>query len=204
MDGWIATCLISSAALLCGRGFAILIHMNPSEKSPRVVLLTGDGKGKTSSALGMAMRAAGHGMRVFFLQFMKQRRDIGEAAALARFPEVEFVQSGLGFVPPATSPAFARHKDAAEAGLADAAAKIASGEYDMVVLDEACGAIALGLLDAGAVLAALRQARPGSVIVLTGRDAPQSLVDFADTVSHVDCVKHGYETGWPAMKGVEL
>lgn len=174
------------------------------EKKPRTILLTGDGKGKTSSALGMALRAAGHGMRVFFLQFMKKRSDIGEVAALARFPEIEFVQAGLGFVPPRTSPAFAGHCAAAAKGLALAREKILSGEYDMVALDELCGAVSLGLLSESDALETLRLAGEGTILVATGRGAPQSLVDFADTVSRIDCVKHGYETGWPAMKGVEL
>ena len=170
----------------------------------RTVLLTGDGKGKTSSALGMAMRAAGHGMRVFFLQFMKKRSDIGEVAALSRFPEIEIVQGGLGFVPPQSSPAFQAHRDAAQETLSLARDKIASGVYDMVVLDELCGAVSLGLVEESDALDVLRLARESSILIVTGRGAPRSLVDFADTVSRIECVKHGYETGWPAMKGVEL
>ena len=230
--------------------------MQNMNERQRVVLLTGDGKGKTSSALGMALRAAGHGMRVFFLQFMKARSDVGEVAALRRFPEVEFVQCGRGFVPPPSSPAFAAHRDAARDGLSLSRQKIASGDYRMVVLDEICGAISLGLLDESEVLGVLRSAtrpeglvnppcpatRPeggsaspheatssqaaplcpalhpeggsaspleatpsrGRVLVLTGRGATPALVAFADTVSRVDCVKHGYDAGWPAMEGVEL
>ncbi len=174
------------------------------DKKPRTILLTGDGKGKTSSALGMALRAAGHGMKVLFLQFMKQRSDIGEVAALSRFPEIELVQAGLGFVPPQSSPAFQAHRDAAEKALAIAGEKIASGIYDMVVLDELCGAIGLGLLRDTDALEALRTAKENTILVVTGRGAPRSLVDFADTVSRIECVKHGYDAGWPAMKGVEL
>jgi cob(I)alamin adenosyltransferase len=176
--------------------------MNPANN--RIVVLTGDGKGKTSSALGMALRAAGHGMKVAFVQFLKARADVGEVAALARFPEIDLVQTGCGFVPPASSPGFARHRAAAEAGLARVRERLASGGFDMVVLDEVCGAVSLGLLAESAVLETLDQARPGVILVLTGRDATPGLMARADTVSRIDAVKHAYEPGWPAQAGVEF
>ena len=170
----------------------------------RTVLITGDGKGKTTSALGMVLRAVGHGQRVCVVQFIKSRRDTGESRALALLAGVEAHVCGEGLVLPDKGPSADDHRAAAEAGLALAAQKLADPSFGMVVLDEVCGAVALGLLSAQEVLAALKRAAPGTVIVLTGRDACRELVAAADTVSRVESVKHGMDEGWPAQKGVEL
>ena len=175
-----------------------------SRAKNRIVLITGDGKGKTTSALGMVLRAAGHGQRVCVIHFIKNRRDTGEARALALLEGVETQVCGEGFVLPGKGLALAGHRGAAVAGLALAAERLADPAWGMVVLDEICGAVSLGLLDAQAVLEALKKASPGKVIVLTGRDACEALVAVADTVSRVECVKHGMNDGWPAQKGVEL
>jgi cob(I)alamin adenosyltransferase len=170
----------------------------------RVVLITGDGKGKTTSALGMALRAAGHGLRVCVVQFIKARMDTGEAQALRQLAGVEAHACGAGFVLPKGGPLAGTHRRAAEAGLALAAQRLRDPAYGMVVLDEVCGAVSLGLLEVREVLDALGAAAPGKVIVLTGRNACRELVDAADTVSHIACVKHGMDAGWPAQPGVEL
>ena len=170
----------------------------------RVVLLTGDGRGKTTSALGLVLRAAGHGLRVCVIQFMKSRRDTGETVALGRFPEVELLTCGLGFVPGPSSPAYAEHRTAAAAGLRLARERLADPRVGMVVLDEICGAVARGLLSDADVLAALGEAHDEAIVVLTGRDATPALMERADTVSRIECVKHGHRTGWPAQRGVEL
>ena len=174
------------------------------EKKNRIVLITGDGKGKTTSALGMVLRAVGHGQRVCVIQFIKKRSDTGEARALACLPDVEAHMCGEGFVLPKGGPSQDSHKRAAEAGLELAAQKLQDASFGMVVLDEVCGAVALGLLDARAVCETISSAAPGKVIVLTGRDACQGLIEMADTVSRVECVKHGMADGWAAQKGVEL
>jgi cob(I)alamin adenosyltransferase len=170
----------------------------------RIILITGDGKGKTTSALGMVLRAVGHGQQVCLIQFVKARRDTGEARALALLGGVEAHVCGEGFVLPGQGPSVSAHRMAAEAGLMLAAEKLRNPAFGMVVLDEVCGAVALGLLDVQAVRTLLEEAAPGKVIVITGRDACQELVDMADTVSRVECVKHGMHEGWPAQKGVEL
>jgi cob(I)alamin adenosyltransferase len=170
----------------------------------RIVLLTGYGKGKTCAALGMSLRAAGHGMRVMFLQFLKQDASTGEIAALAKIPEVDIVQAGLGFVPKAESPQFANHRQAAGAALDKARQAVESGEYSMVVLDEVCGAVTCGLIAEGDVLGILDLARADMCLVLTGRDATDALIEAADTVTDLRHVKHAYESGRPAQKGVEL
>ena len=170
----------------------------------RVVLITGDGKGKTTSALGMVLRAAGHGQRVCVLQFIKRRGDTGEALALARLPEAELHMCGEGFVMARAGPAFEAHARAARAGLRLAARKLSDPSYGMVVLDEVCGAVAHGLLTAQAVREAVGSAAPGMTVVLTGRSACPELTALADTVSRIECVKHGMDSGWPAQAGVEL
>lgn len=169
----------------------------------RVVLLTGDGKGKTTAALGMVLRAAGHGLKVCVVQFMKGRRDTGEARALPLLPGVELHVCGKGFVRQREGPVFEAHAEAARDGLRLAAGRLRDAAYGMVVLDEVCGAVACGLLDAAQVCAALDGASAGMVVVLTGRDACPELIETADTVSRIESVKHGMETGCPAQKGVE-
>ena len=159
---------------------------------PRVILLTGDGKGKTTSALGMVLRAAGHGMRVALIHFIKCDRDTGENRALARFPEVEVHFCGCGFVRNPSPAHLERHRAAVQAP-----------EPDMVVLDEICCAVSLGLLDAADVVAAVRIAPAGKIVFLTGRQAAPALVALADTVSDIACVRHGRDAGWPAQPGVE-
>ncbi len=169
----------------------------------RTLLLTGDGKGKTTSALGMVLRAVGHGLRVSVIQFVKGRKDTGEVRGLAYLPGVEVHVCGLGFVRPGQGGVGSTHAAAARAGLQKAAAALRDPACGMVVLDEVCGAVALGLLEAQAVAEALDAAAPGKVVVMTGRDACDELVGRADTVSRVTEVRHGLTGGWPAQAGVE-
>ena len=170
---------------------------------PRVILLTGDGKGKTTAALGMVLRAAGNGLRVALIHFIKADVATGETRALARFPEVEVVFCGRGFVRDPSPAQFAHHREAAQRGLALAHERLQSTVPDMVVLDEICGAVALGLLDASAVAEAVRRAPTGKIVILTGRQAAPELLALADTVSVIACVRHGMDAGWPAQPGVE-
>jgi len=172
--------------------------------TPRIVLVTGDGKGKTTAALGMALRACGHGLRVCVIQFLKSDASVGELAAAARLPGLDVVQTGLGFLPTPGDPRFAAHHAAAQQGLDKAREAISSGQYFMVILDEVCLAVARGLLDEQQVIAAVRQAPPEMCVVLTGRAATPGLVELADTASDIRNVKHGYQAGRPAQKGVEL
>jgi cob(I)alamin adenosyltransferase len=168
------------------------------------VLLTGDGKGKTTSALGMALRAEGHGMSVCIIEFIKADANIGEAYALAQHPRIEFIQTGLGFLPKPAHPAFAKHRAAAENGLRKAQEIIASGRCDMVILDEICVAVAKGLLSEADVATVVRSARAGSCVILTGRGATPGLIELADTATEMRCLKHGMQSGIPAQKGVEM
>lgn len=168
---------------------------------PRILIFTGDGKGKTTAALGMALRAVGHGMRVRIIQFIKADASTGEIAAFKNLPGVEISQVGLGFVPPKSSPKFEEHKKAPVDGLGIAREALASGDYDLVILDEICGAVGLGLLDEQEVIDAIEGF--GTIIVLTGRGASQKLIDMADTVTEMKQVKHGMDSGWKSQAGVE-
>ncbi len=171
---------------------------------PRILLFTGDGKGKTTAALGMALRAAGHGMEVLVLQFVKQDGNTGEIAASERLDTVEIVQTGLGFVPAVDAPKFAEHRAAAQAGLAKAREAIVSGDYALVVLDEICVAVARELVEERDVLELLGAAPPEMCVVMTGRGATGAMIEAADTVTEMQCVKHAMETGRRAENGVEL
>jgi len=115
-------------------------------EKPRILLFTGDGKGKTTAALGMALRATGHGMKVFVLQFIKQDDTTGEIAAIRSIDNIEIEQTGKGFVPSPGNARFADHREAAEAGLARATDVILSGDYDLVVLDEICITVSRALI----------------------------------------------------------
>lgn len=170
----------------------------------RVLIFTGDGKGKTTAALGMVLRAHGHGIPVSVVQFVKSDRETGEFAVLQKMAGVEIVVTGLGFVPRPTDPRFADHCRAAEEGLRIAAEAASSGRYGLVVLDEVCIAVALKLLAEESVLEAVRGAAPDCTMVLTGRGATGGLIDAADTVSEIRSVKHGFDHGRKAQKGVEF
>lgn len=170
---------------------------------PRILLFTGEGKGKTTAALGMALRAAGHGMRVLVLQFIKQDATTGEMAAVESMENIDIVQTGRGFVPLPEHPTFAVHRESAHAGFARVAEAVLSRKYAMVVLDEICVAVARGLVPEKDVLELLDQLAGEVTLVLTGRDATPGLINRADTVSEIRSVKHAYQTGRPAQKGVE-
>ena len=170
----------------------------------RILLFTGDGKGKTTAALGIALRAVGHRMPTFVIQFIKHDADTGELAALRRLPHIKVQQMGLGFIPPATHRAFPSHRDAAVTALRKAQAVVMSRRYKVVILDEICNALAQKLITQKAVMSLLKSIPDNKVIVLTGRNAPRFLVHAADTVTEMKCLKHGYGKGRPAEKGVEF
>ena len=170
----------------------------------RLLIFTGDGKGKTTAALGMALRAAGHGMCVLIVQFVKSDTSTGEIAALARIPGVEIVQCGCGFLPRELGTDTSKHREAAIRALALAREGLASGRCGLVILDEVLIAVSARLIDASDVAAALSESAPGVCAVLTGRNAPPQLVEMADTVTEMRCLKHGYHVGIMAQQGVEF
>ncbi len=171
--------------------------------SGRVLLFTGEGKGKTTAALGMVLRAAGHGQKILVIQFVKHDARTGEIKACSHLPNVKILQVGRGFVPDDSTPDFAAHKEAAEKGLETAAAAMSSGEYRLVVLDEICVAVSKGLLEEDRVLEAVKAAFAETCVVLTGRPLVPGLVSLADTVTEMRSLKHAFEAGCRAQEGVE-
>lgn len=178
-------------------------HRGPLESrnpvSQRILAFTGNGKGKTTAAMGMVLRALARGMRVLVVQFVKSRPS-GEIALLGALG-VHVEVSGAGFVPPRTSVAWPRHFEAARRGLLSAAVAVGSGTWDMVVLDEVGSALGHGLVEESEIQDLL-EANTG-ILVLTGRGIPDSLLHRCDTVSRMECVKHAYASGIPAQAGVE-
>lgn len=173
-------------------------------KNRRLLVFTGDGKGKTTAALGMVLRAAGHGQAVKMIQFIKADTKTGELAACHRLPGVEIVQMGRGFIPPPASSKFPVHRDAAVHALEAAVEAVASDKYDLIVLDEICVAMTHGLIDEDKVLEMIQKAPEKLCIVLTGRGASQRLIEEADTVTKMECVKHALTAGVWAQTGVEF
>lgn len=172
---------------------------------PRVLIFTGDGKGKTTAALGMVLRASGHGMRTRMVQFLKSDTGSGETVLLPKLPGVEFSRRGLGFVPRRRDdPSFPAHQQAAQEALELAREAIRDGDYDLLVMDEVGGAMASGLIDEQQVIEMLEQAPAAMRILLTGRDVPSGLIALADTVTEMCCIKHGFQQGRTAQKGVEF
>lgn len=168
-----------------------------------VMVNTGPGKGKTTAALGVALRAIGHHHAVKMIQFMKGDPFYGEILVRDRLPELEIEQFGLDrFVDPKSPEPeqIAR----AQAGFEAARGAVMSGDYHVVILDEVNVAMAFGLVDTGAVVDLLRN-KPGHVeVILTGRDAPEAIVEAADYVNVVTDVKHPYQKNIPARVGIEF
>jgi cob(I)alamin adenosyltransferase len=169
----------------------------------RILLFTGDGKGKTTAALGMALRACGHGQKTLIIQFIKSDASTGEIEGLKHLPGADIVQKGLGFVPPRSDPAFPDHRLAAQEGLRTAAEALASGSYDLIILDEVCLAVSRHLLEEDQVKEVIQKTNPGTCLVMTGREASLGLIAMADTVTEMNMVKHGLALGMKAQKGVE-
>ncbi|MGP8225772.1 MAG: cob(I)yrinic acid a,c-diamide adenosyltransferase [Terracidiphilus sp.] len=169
-----------------------------------ILITTGPGKGKTTAAMGTALRAVGNGMRVLMLQFLKGSWHYGELDAVEAFGG-KFVlkQMGRGFVKVGGAQTDPEDIRLVQAAWAEARAAIDSGEWDMVVLDEINYAISYGMLDAEVVAEALRS-RPEMVhVILTGRSAHPLLVELADTVTEMREVKHAYQKGILAQRGIE-
>ncbi|HVY13383.1 MAG TPA: cob(I)yrinic acid a,c-diamide adenosyltransferase [Alphaproteobacteria bacterium] len=170
-----------------------------------VLINTGPGKGKTTAALGTALRAFGCGMRVLVLQFLKGSWHYGELDSIGSLgPDFVIKQLGRGFVKVGGAETDPEDIRLVEAAWAEARAAILSGEWDLVVLDEINYAIGYGMLDPAAVVETLKQ-RPEMVhVILTGRNAHPLLVELADTVTEMREVKHAYQKGILAQKGIEF
>lgn len=168
-------------------------------------VITGEGKGKTTAALGMAMRALGHGFPVVMIQFIKGSRDYGELTAAARFsPSFEILPMGRGFVHVNPGNPDREDVEAARKAWQEARERILSGRYFMVILDEINNAVSYGLLPAEEVVEMIKARPDGVNLVLTGRDAHPDVIAAADLVSEVREIKHPYRQGIRARKGIEF
>ena len=175
----------------------------PPKRTGLVIVNTGNGKGKTTAALGLAFRALGHRMRVVMIQFIKGQWTPGEIKAASRLaPELEVHALGDGFTWVTKNPEQDRATTRKIWELASE--KILSGAYDLVILDEANVAMKHGYLDPMEVIEVLGRRGPLVHVVLTGRGAPPEIVEFADLVSEIQAVKHPYKQGVRAQKGIEF
>ena len=168
-----------------------------------VLVHTGDGKGKSSSAFGVAARALGWGQRVTVVQFIKGTWKTGEKQFFARFPDtLVWHVMGEGF----TWETQDRERDvaAATAAFAKAVELMRSGDFDLVVLDEIHIALRYDYLDADAVVAGIAERAARTSVVTTGRDAPQGLIDAADTVTEMREISHAFKRGIEARKGIDF
>lgn len=175
----------------------------PKVERGLVLVYTGDGKGKTTAALGVAVRALGVGWRVAFLQFIKGPWKSGEEHIVPLFGDRWlFRKLGRGFTWEHDS--LEEDRQAAREAWREAQDVIFSGEYELVVLDEINYVLSYGFLPVEEVLETLKQRPPNVHVVCTGRDAPPELVEFADLVTEMRKVKHPFDQGILAQRGLDF
>jgi cob(I)alamin adenosyltransferase len=176
-----------------------------SSRRGLILINTGPGKGKTTAALGTAFRAAGTGMRVLILQFLKGSWHYGELdSAKLLGPDFVIKQLGKGFVKVGGAETDPADLKMVEDAWAESAEAILSGDWDLIVLDEINYAIGYKMLDAEAVADVLRRKPEMLHVILTGRNASPILVELADTVTEMREVKHAYQKGILAQRGIEF
>lgn len=179
--------------------------LEPEKRQGLVVVITGYGKGKTTSAMGMALRAVGHKLRVCIIQFMKGDLYTGEWDGIKLLePYVELTATGKGFCGIEGNPyPHSEHRKNAQDAILLAKEKIESKACDILILDEINNALKLNLIDLEQVLSLLK-ARPHDLhLVLTGRDAHPDVIDLADTVSEVKEIKHAYRKNIEPQPGID-
>lgn len=177
-----------------------------TEERGIVLVNTGDGKGKSTAGFGLAIRAAGCGQKVGLVQFIKGTWKTGEAEALKRFPEIHHVVSGEGFT--WNTQDKAKDIEAARRGWTIALDMIEKSrgddpEYSLVILDELNVALSYGYLPVDEVISAVVNKPRELSICITGRGAPQGLIDVADTVTEMKPIKHAFDAGILARRGIE-
>ncbi|MGB9780559.1 cob(I)yrinic acid a,c-diamide adenosyltransferase [Caldanaerobacter sp.] len=167
-----------------------------------VMIYTGDGKGKTTAALGLALRAIGHGQKVYMIQFMKGSPNYGEIKATKYLPNFEIVQKGRDAFVKKNEP-LKEDLELANEGLELAREIISSGEYDLVILDEINVAVDYGLVKEEDILDLIEIKPSWVTLVLTGRYAHDRILEKADMISDVKEVRHHYYNGIEAQEGIE-
>jgi len=175
-------------------------------KEGLILINTGEGKGKTTAALGLALRAAGHNQKVLIIQFIKGCFETGEFKIIKKLePLIEIERLGKGFI------RFKNGKPAptrtqvvnASKSFEYACEKVKSDKYDMIILDEIINLIGYGLLRIEDAIDLIKNKPKKLCMVLTGRNAPPELINIADTVTEMKDIKHAFRTGIRARKGIE-
>lgn len=179
------------------------------EKRGLVIVNTGSGKGKTTAAMGQAVRAVGAGMKVLMVQFIKGKWKVAEIEGLRHLPNFELRRAGLGFtIPERRIGPLSEHQAALEAAWAHAVPEVLSDRWDMVIFDEINNVISdpnlNSIISLEDLLGLLRDRPPRLHMVLTGRGAPPELIAAADTVTEMVAVKHAYQAGIKARRGIEF
>jgi cob(I)alamin adenosyltransferase len=172
-----------------------------------VIINTGNGKGKTTAALGCALRSAGHGQKVLILQYIKGSMNTGEVKSIESLkPYIEIFQLGKGFIKYKDGRPLVTESDKKDASQAYefSIQKIKEGSYDLIILDEIINLLNFGLVSLEEVEKIISSLPEGSSVILTGADAPQALIDMADTVTEMKEIKHAFRSGIRAKKGIEF
>jgi cob(I)alamin adenosyltransferase len=172
------------------------------EQCGRVIINTGDGKGKTTAALGTAFRALGYGKKVCVIQFIKGKGRYGEREMAAKTDNLDWFICGKGFV--FTKENIDEDRRIAQEGFQLAQEKVMSDKYDLVILDEITYLPLYNFLAVEKIVELIKNRPPRLSIILTGREADPQLVAIADTVTNMTLVKHAYEQGVKAQKGIEF
>lgn len=167
-----------------------------------IQIYTGDGKGKTTAALGVALRAIGHGLRVYMIQFMKGDIDYGEIKAVKKLENFEIIQFGRPDFVNRENPENIDIKLANEA-LAHAREVMRKREYDILILDEINVAVNFGLIEVQDVLNILNSKPENMELILTGRYAPPEILEKSDLITEMKCIKHPHDKGVVAREGIE-
>lgn len=177
----------------------------PEKQQGLLVILTGNGKGKTSSAMGMALRAYGHGMKTSIIQFMKGDLYSGEWDGVKQLaPLVRLESTGKGFCGIQGNPyPHSEHRENAQYAIELAEKHLGSDEYDMVILDEINNSLKLKLVDLEQVIRLINLKKKRTHLILTGRDAHEEIIKLADTVSEVREIKHAYRKDIEPQPGVD-
>jgi len=172
------------------------------DKEGLIIVFTGERKGKTTAALGIALRALGRGQRTAIFQFMKGQGRSGEQMLDGNtVPLIEVHAFGAGFLRDGDDPA--PHRKAAEEGWRAAEEELSSGSANIVVLDEISHAVNNSLIPAEQIVRSLRERRSGLHVVLTGRNMPRDLIDVADMVTDMKEIRHAYSSGKGAVEGID-
>ena len=181
-------------------------RLEPKERKGLIVVITGNGKGKSTSALGMALRACGHGMRVCIIQFMKGDLYAGEWDGIKQMNcAIELHATGKGFCGIQGNPyPWSEHRANAQDAIDLAREKMATGGFDLMILDEINNALKLKLVDLEQVLEILKTKPPLMHMILTGRDAHPQVIELADTVSEISEIKHAYRQGIEPQPGIDF